>query len=89
MEKRVGPNQASFVPNCQASDNIIIVQKLIHSMRRKTGKKGSMAIKIDLQKAYDRVTWGFLKKILETVGFEQKLVAVIWNGKKLEPFSSQ
>lgn len=58
-------------------------------MRRKTGKKGSMAIKIDLQKAYDRVNWGFLKKILETVGFEQKLVAVIWNGKKLEPFSSQ
>lgn len=32
-----------------------------------------MAIKIHLEKAYDRVSWEFLEKGLEAVGFQKKL----------------
>lgn len=36
-----------------------------------------MIVKIDLEKAYDRVNWGFLREVLRIVGFESKLVSVI------------
>ncbi|XP_072064218.1 uncharacterized protein [Arachis hypogaea] len=55
MDKIVSPTQCSFVPGRQSSDNIIITQKIIHSMRNKKGSKGWMTIKIDLEKAYDRM----------------------------------
>lgn len=55
MKNLVSLSQSSFVSNRHASDNIIIVQELIHSMKRKTRKKGIMAIKVDLENAYDRI----------------------------------
>lgn len=55
MERLIGPKQASFVPNRQIVDNIIIAQKITHSMRNAQGNKKSLAIKVDLEKAYDRI----------------------------------
>lgn len=39
--------QTSFVPGRQITDNIVIVQEVIPTMRTTQGKKGYMAIKID------------------------------------------
>lgn len=45
---QTSPNQCSFIPCRQAIDNIALTQELIHFMRQKTGKKGWMALKLDL-----------------------------------------
>lgn len=37
-------------------DNAILVQELIRSMTKKKGRTGVMAIKLDLEKAYDRLS---------------------------------
>ena len=42
-----------------------------------TGKKGFMAMKIDMSKAYDQVEWVFLEKILIKIGFPLTWVALI------------
>src|ERR1044072_3110055 len=60
MADLVSPNQCSFVPGRHSSDNIIISQEIFHSMRFLHRKNGWMAIKVDLEKAYDRVRWSFL-----------------------------
>lgn len=53
MRSLVGPEQGSFVPERQITDNIIIFQEVMHNFHIKKGNKGMMAIKIDLEKAYD------------------------------------
>ena len=60
LKKLVSPYQAAFVPGRRGVDNTIIIQELIHSIGRVKGKKGYMAIKIDLEKAYDKLEWGLL-----------------------------
>lgn len=54
------PCQVGFVPGCWTSDNIILVQEIIHTMVRKTGPKGHVALKLDLDKAYDCQEWSFI-----------------------------
>ena len=55
MDKLVTPMQSSFVPGRHITNNIIVTQEAVHSMKRMKGKDGYMAVKIDLEKAYDRL----------------------------------
>ncbi|XP_072064261.1 uncharacterized protein [Arachis hypogaea] len=43
-----------FIPERGAPDNIIIAQEVLHFMKKTKSKKGVLAFKIDLEKAYDR-----------------------------------
>lgn len=71
------PNQASFVPGRQIRENIIVAQELFFSMHRMKDKRGFMAIKIDLVKAYDRLSWSFIHKTLTDTGMDQRLIDII------------
>lgn len=48
--------KATFVEGHNISNNIILAQEVIHSMRRKKGKENWMAIKVDLENTYDRLS---------------------------------
>ncbi|OMO90964.1 reverse transcriptase [Corchorus capsularis] len=99
LDNLVGPLQSSFIPGHQAADNVFIAQEMIHTIRRSRSKLGLMAIKIDLEKAYDRVRWDFLRDTLIVFGFpdswvqlimycvESSSMSVMWNGEKTDFFS--
>lgn len=41
MQEVIGPQQSSFVPGRQITDNVIIYQETLNAMRRKTGRRAS------------------------------------------------
>ena len=66
----VSPTQSAFVPGRLITDNVLVAYETLHTMHaRKKGKKGSLPLKLDVSKAYDRVEWQFLKGIMEKMGF--------------------
>ncbi|XP_061365840.1 uncharacterized protein LOC133309118 [Gastrolobium bilobum] len=97
----ISPSQVNFIPKRNIQDNIIIVQELIHSMHRMKGKKSFFSIKIDLEKAYDKLNWEFIKSVLEDLKLPGDLVAaimgcvtspfieVLWNGARTQGFYSK
>ncbi|KAG8501797.1 hypothetical protein CXB51_004740 [Gossypium anomalum] len=46
-------NQSSFIAPRNILDNIIVAQEAIHTMKNAKSKKRWMAVKLDLEKAYD------------------------------------
>lgn len=98
MPKLIGPAQASFIPGRLSTDNIVIVQEAVHSMRRKKGRKGWMLLKLDLEKVYDRIRWDFLEDTLRAVQLPEQWINwilqcvkcpkmnVLWNGEKTADF---
>ena len=41
---------------------------------RKKGKTSSLALKLDVSKAYDRVEWLFLQGVMQKLGFPEKWI---------------
>ena len=65
----ISPTQIAFVLSRLITDNILVTYELLHSMHcRRTGKKGSMALKLYVSKAYDRVEGDFLKGMIVRLG---------------------
>jgi mannosylglycoprotein endo-beta-mannosidase len=56
-------NQGGFMAGRKFWDNIILVQEVIHSSHSR-GEKG-LAIKLDMENAFDRVNHDFLKVVLK------------------------
>ncbi|KAL5559046.1 hypothetical protein UlMin_035257 [Ulmus minor] len=74
LDKLICPTQNAFVPGRSIHDNSVLIQEVIHAMKKKRGTQSWMAMKIDLQKAYDRLSWNFLKSVLTAFGFHPKWI---------------
>ena len=74
----ISESQSAFIADRLITDNVLIAFESLHHMKTNcTGRTGFMALKQDMSKAYDRVEWGFLEKILLKMGFQESWVAMI------------
>lgn len=56
MNRLIGPMQSSFLPGRGTMDNAFLDQEIIHHMNSSLARKGLLAFKFDLEKAYDSVS---------------------------------
>ncbi|CAL1398314.1 unnamed protein product [Linum trigynum] len=74
----ISEEQSAFVPRRCITDNVIIAFECFQFMKnRKKAKDGYFAAKLDMAKAYDRVEWSFLEKVMRKLGFDGRWVNII------------
>lgn len=66
----IDETQSDFVPGRLITNNILLSSEVFHFMRHSQAKKrGIMALKLDMSKAYDRIEWDYLACMLIRMGF--------------------
>lgn len=99
MDYLVSENQSAFIGGRQILDSVLIANEVVESCKRE--KKEVVLFKLDFQKAYDSVSWGFLDWVLEQMGFPHlwrkwmracvrtTSLSILINGTPLKPVKMQ
>ncbi|XP_062028542.1 uncharacterized protein LOC133744454 [Rosa rugosa] len=77
LHKCISRNQGAFAPGRAIQDNILIAHELFSDFHRRKEKRGAMAVKLDLEKAYDYINWSYLQLCLQKFGFNDSWIHLI------------
>jgi hypothetical protein len=64
----VKPTQTAFMPGRHILEGVVVLHETIHELHRK--KMNGVLLKIDFEKAYDKVNWSFWQQVLRMNGFD-------------------
>ncbi|KAL0286302.1 UNVERIFIED_CONTAM: hypothetical protein Scaly_2795200 [Sesamum calycinum] len=78
LPKVLSLSQSGFVLGRLLSDNVLLAQELIHSLESRR-PEANVVFKLDMAKAYDRVSWEFLYQVLRQKGFLQRWIGLVAN----------
>ncbi|KAK2662585.1 hypothetical protein Ddye_001159 [Dipteronia dyeriana] len=74
----ISSHQSAFVSGHFIFDNVMVAFKSLHFIsQKKVGKKGLMALRLDMNKAYDRVEWNFLRAVMIKMNFYQDWIRLV------------
>ncbi|XP_062014406.1 uncharacterized protein LOC133730919 [Rosa rugosa] len=78
MPDLISENQSAFVTGRQIQDNILVAHEMFHHLKLLKGAQGGeFALKLDMNKAYDRVDWDFLRLVMLKMGFHPTWVQLV------------
>jgi hypothetical protein len=58
----ISENQASFIKDRNILEGLLILHEVIHELSSK--KQSGIILKLDFEKAYDKVHWEFMEEVL-------------------------
>jgi exonuclease III len=94
----ISKEQSGYVEGRQIMDSVILANEVVHSL--KTSNTPGMLIKLDLSKAFDRLSWQYMRAVLDSFGFSKEWVdwilaltsspffSILVNGSPSRPFPS-
>ncbi|XP_074265845.1 uncharacterized protein LOC141588296 [Silene latifolia] len=75
----ISESRQAFVPDRLMSDGCLIAHEIMHYINKtKQGPNCYSVIKLDMHKAFDRVSWNFLMSALDHFGFPISWRNLIW-----------
>ena len=78
MPNLISEHQSAFLSDRLISDNILVAFETLHYMRNHNhGKSGFMALKLDMSKAYDRVEWEYMERVMIKMGFHARWIQLM------------
>jgi hypothetical protein len=66
----VKPTQRAFMPGRHILEGVVVLHETIHELHKK--RIDEVLLKLDFEKAYDKVKWDFLQQALRMKGFNPK-----------------
>lgn len=78
LPRIISKNQSGFVKGRAIIENILLAQEIIKDIG-KPNRGGNVVMKLDMTKAYDRVSWTYLCLVLRQLGFSEHWVYLIHN----------
>ena len=66
-DKLIGPSQTAFIPGRYIMEGVVILHETIHELHRK--KQDGVILKLDFEKAHDKLKWPFIQQVLRMKGF--------------------
>jgi hypothetical protein len=76
-QRLISKEQNAFIWGRYILESVVIAHEIMHSIYK--SKEPGVIIKLDYEKAYDKVNLDFLMEILKTKGFSEKWIE--WIGK--------
>jgi hypothetical protein len=70
VDKLISQSQTAFIPGRNIIEGVIILHETIHELHRK--KMNGVILKLDFEKAYDKVKCGFIQQTLRMKDFSEK-----------------
>ncbi|XP_070013578.1 uncharacterized protein [Nicotiana sylvestris] len=68
--------QPGFVKGRNIVEKILLTQEIVIDIRLRTMAGPNVMLKLDMAKAYDRLSWLFLTKVMRKMGFTERLIGI-------------
>ncbi|XP_038986473.1 uncharacterized protein LOC120111970 [Phoenix dactylifera] len=71
LPRLISPEQDAFIGGRSISNNVLIAQKFMFDPGRAPMRRSLMRVKLDIERAYDRMRWNFVHQSLQVFGFSE------------------
>lgn len=67
IDKLISPNQTALILGRYILDGVVVIHEVMHEIVRQ--KQSGIILKLDFEKAYDKVSWHFLQEVMHRKRF--------------------